>query len=70
MDYENMLYFVRDKENWISMEKELISKGIQAMTIYDVILDYILMDLFEKSEYLSKVKTGELKEKVCITILI
>jgi hypothetical protein len=48
--YEDMLDFLQDQSNWISMEQELSLKGVKAMTFYDVVLDYILMDAFEDIE--------------------
>jgi hypothetical protein len=48
--YEDMLEFLQDQSNWISMEQELSLKGVKAMTFYDVVLDYILMDAFEDIE--------------------
>lgn len=29
------------------MEQELSARGVKAMTFYDIVLDYILMDAFE-----------------------
>jgi hypothetical protein len=48
--YEDMLDFLQDERNWVSMEQELSLKGVKAMTFYDVVLDYILMDAFEDLE--------------------
>jgi hypothetical protein len=48
--YEDMLDFLQDEHNWVSMEQELSLKGVKAMTFYDVVLDYILMDAFEDLE--------------------
>lgn len=48
--YEDMLDFLQDQSNWVSMEQELSLKGVKAMTFYDVVLDYILMDAFEDLE--------------------
>ena len=45
-----MLDFLQDECNWVSMEQELSLKGVKAMTFYDVVLDYILMDAFEDLE--------------------
>uniref|UniRef100_A0A1B6CGB2 Mitoguardin n=1 Tax=Clastoptera arizonana TaxID=38151 RepID=A0A1B6CGB2_9HEMI len=45
--YEEMLMFVQDKTSWEDVEEELSVKGVKAMTFYDVVLDYILMDAFE-----------------------
>ncbi|KAJ9574967.1 hypothetical protein L9F63_007857, partial [Diploptera punctata] len=48
--YEDMLDFLQDSSKWASMEQELSLKGVKAMTFYDVVLDYILMDAFEDLE--------------------
>ncbi|XP_069687516.1 mitoguardin isoform X2 [Periplaneta americana] len=48
--YEDMLDFLQEQSNWISMEQELSLKGVKSMTFYDVVLDYILMDAFEDLE--------------------
>lgn len=45
-----MLEFLQDHSNWISIEQELSLKGVKAMTFYDIVLDYILMDAFEDIE--------------------
>ncbi|PSN51935.1 Mitoguardin [Blattella germanica] len=48
--YEDMLDFLQDQSNWVSMEQELSLKGVKSMTFYDVVLDYILMDAFDDLE--------------------
>ncbi|XP_014256635.1 mitoguardin isoform X2 [Cimex lectularius] len=49
--YEEMLHFISsDGKIWSDIEKELSLKGVKAMTFYDVVLDYILMDAFEDLE--------------------
>lgn len=48
--YEDMLNFLKDHNVWADIEKELSLKGVKAMTFYDVVLDYILMDAFEDLE--------------------
>uniref|UniRef100_A0A023F390 Mitoguardin n=1 Tax=Triatoma infestans TaxID=30076 RepID=A0A023F390_TRIIF len=48
--YEEMLIFLQDDNVWPDIEKELSMKGVKAMTFYDVVLDYILMDAFEDLE--------------------
>ncbi|GLV42512.1 Mitoguardin [Carabus blaptoides fortunei] len=45
--YEAMLGFLRDPENRPQMEQELAARGLKALTFYDVVIDYILMDAFE-----------------------
>lgn len=45
-----MLEFVRDADNWTSIEEELRARGVKALTFFDIVLDYILMDAFEDLE--------------------
>ncbi|KAL1124385.1 hypothetical protein AAG570_001014 [Ranatra chinensis] len=45
--YEEMLQFLKDRSSWPDIEAELSHKGVKAMTFYDVVLDYIMMDAFE-----------------------
>ncbi|XP_049821870.1 mitoguardin [Aethina tumida] len=47
MGYEEMLNYIQDAGNWRELEEELSTKGVKALTFYDVVLDYILMDAFE-----------------------
>lgn len=42
-----MLTFLQDEKCWEAMELELSARGVKAMTFYDIVLDYILMDAFE-----------------------
>ncbi|KAK9885188.1 hypothetical protein WA026_010695 [Henosepilachna vigintioctopunctata] len=48
--YEEMLKYIQEHKNWNELEDELRSKGVKALTFYDVVLDYILMDAFEDLE--------------------
>lgn len=48
--YEAMLNYIQDGKNWRDIEEELCSKGVKALTFYDVVMDYILMDAFEDLE--------------------
>ncbi|XP_067002521.1 mitoguardin [Anabrus simplex] len=48
--YEDMLDFLQEKSFWSNLEQELSLKGVKAMTFYDVVMDYILMDAFEDLE--------------------
>nr|CAD7414975.1 unnamed protein product [Timema poppensis] len=45
--YEDMLSFLQNEDNWPQMEQELSLKGVKAMTLYDILLDYIIMDAFD-----------------------
>ncbi|XP_044759269.1 mitoguardin [Coccinella septempunctata] len=48
--YEELLKYIQDHKNWNELEDELRNKGVKALTFYDVVLDYILMDAFEDLE--------------------
>lgn len=48
--YEDMMSYLQDKRNWEDFETELYAKEVKALTFYDVVLDYILMDAFEDLE--------------------
>ncbi|CAG9831396.1 unnamed protein product [Diabrotica balteata] len=45
--YEQMLKYTQDAQNWRDVEEELSARGIKALTFFDIVLDYILMDAFE-----------------------
>ncbi|CAG4998113.1 unnamed protein product [Parnassius apollo] len=45
--YEEMVSWATDAANWTTIEKELSSKGVKALSFYDVVLDFILLDAFE-----------------------
>lgn len=45
--YEDLLKYIQDHRNWNQVEDELRNKGVKALTFYDIVLDYILMDAFE-----------------------
>lgn len=45
--YEEILQYIQDPNQWRDMEEELSTRGVKALTFYDVVLDYILMDAFE-----------------------
>ncbi|KAF7274823.1 hypothetical protein GWI33_012510 [Rhynchophorus ferrugineus] len=48
--YEELLHYIQDPKNWRDLEEELSARGVKALTFYDVVLDYILMDAFEDLE--------------------
>lgn len=48
--YEEMLNYLQENSNWREIEEELCMKGVKALTFYDVVMDYILMDAFEDLE--------------------
>lgn len=48
--YEEMLNYIGENSNWRELEEELSVKGVKALTFYDIVLDYILMDAFEDLE--------------------
>lgn len=45
--YEEMLKYLQEPQNMRELEEELSMKGVKALTFYDIVLDYILMDAFE-----------------------
>lgn len=45
--YEDMLRFLQEPSNWPSIEKELEQRNVKAMTFYDVVLDFIILDAFK-----------------------
>lgn len=46
VEYEAMLDFLQDQGNWSAIEKELQQREVKAMTFYDVVLDFIILDAF------------------------
>ncbi|XP_041784874.1 mitoguardin [Anopheles merus] len=44
--YESMLEFLQNPNNWVDIELELESRNVKAMTFYDVVLDFIILDAF------------------------
>lgn len=47
--YEDMLEFLTSCD-WAVVEAELQARGVKALTFYDVVLDFILMDAFDDLE--------------------
>lgn len=45
--YTDMLDFLQDPNNWVAIEKELEQRNVKAMTFYDVVLDFIILDAFK-----------------------
>lgn len=44
--YEDMLNFITREENWPAIERELELRNVKAMTFYDIVLDFIILDAF------------------------
>lgn len=44
--YESMLEFLQNTDNWLDIELELESRQVKAMTFYDIVLDFIILDAF------------------------
>ncbi|XP_055591055.1 mitoguardin [Uranotaenia lowii] len=44
--YESMLEYLENPDNWPDIELELESRQVKAMTFYDVVLDFIILDAF------------------------
>lgn len=47
--YDCLLGFL-DSCDWVALEEELRARGVVAITFYDVLLDFILLDAFEDLE--------------------
>ena len=45
--YEDMLNFLQDPSNWPDIERELEQRNVKAMTFFDVVLDFIILDAFK-----------------------
>jgi hypothetical protein len=45
--YETMLCHLQDPMNWQRAEAELNLRGVKAMTFYDIVLDFIILDAFK-----------------------
>lgn len=39
--------FLQEPTNWAAIEKELEQRNVKAMTFYDVVLDFIILDAFK-----------------------
>lgn len=44
--YESMLEFLQNPDNWVDVERELEARKVKAMTFYDIVLDFIILDAF------------------------
>lgn len=42
-----MMNFLQNQNNWAAIEKELEQRNVKAMTFYDVVLDFIILDAFK-----------------------
>lgn len=47
VSYETLLQHLQDPINWLKAEQELNSRGVKAMTFYDIALDFIILDAFK-----------------------
>ncbi|XP_059622491.1 mitoguardin [Phlebotomus argentipes] len=45
--YEEMMTFLQDDTNWPAIERELETRNVKAMTFFDVVLDFIILDSFK-----------------------
>uniref|UniRef100_A0A6B2EA64 Mitoguardin n=1 Tax=Phlebotomus kandelakii TaxID=1109342 RepID=A0A6B2EA64_9DIPT len=45
--YEEMMTFLQDESNWPAIERELEARNVKAMTFFDVVLDFIILDAFK-----------------------
>jgi hypothetical protein len=48
--YERMLAFMQEPLGWQQTELELSERGVKAMTFYDIVLDFIILDAFKDLE--------------------
>ncbi|KAL7015474.1 hypothetical protein ACKWTF_016470 [Chironomus riparius] len=48
--YERMLTFMQEPFGWQQAELELSERGVKAMTFYDIVLDFIILDAFKDLE--------------------
>jgi hypothetical protein len=42
-----MMEFLHDQNNWYMIENELTLRNVKAMTFYDIVLDFIILDAFK-----------------------
>lgn len=47
--YDAMMEFLSECD-WVEVQAELQGRGVKAITFYDVVLDFILMDAFDDLE--------------------
>lgn len=50
VDFNDMMNYCEDANNWESIEEELSGRGICYVNFYDIILDFIIMDSFQDLE--------------------
>jgi hypothetical protein len=48
--YERMLSFMNEPLGWSQTELELSERGVKAMTFFDIVLDFIILDAFRDLE--------------------
>ncbi|XP_030062897.1 mitoguardin 1 [Microcaecilia unicolor] len=48
--FDEMIYFLEQKDHWESTKIELFARGVKKLNFYDIVLDFILMDSFEDLE--------------------
>lgn len=44
--YESMLEYLQNIDNWQDIERELAARHVKAMTFYDIVLDFVILDAF------------------------
>uniref|UniRef100_A0A7M5WY72 Mitoguardin n=2 Tax=Clytia hemisphaerica TaxID=252671 RepID=A0A7M5WY72_9CNID len=47
IDYDEMVRYCEDSQNWAFIDEELGQRGVCSMNFYDVILDFMIMDSLE-----------------------
>lgn len=77
--YEDMLRFLQESSNWAAIEKELEQRNVKAMTFYDVVLDFIILDAFKDLDspptsvtavVQNRFLSNGFKETVCDTLFV
>lgn len=48
--YDRMIQWVSDQGNWMTMASELQDRGVECISFYDVVLDFVLLDAFSDAE--------------------
>lgn len=46
-NYDVMVRYVQDRDNWAGIEKELRIRGIPCLSFFDVLLDYMILESFD-----------------------